>query len=386
MSLSPEQIRERREGMTATDIAAIVGVHPHRSKLDVFLDKMGEGVPFDGNIRTRWGDILEAPIRADYEDRHDVRVEVHGTMRHPKHSWWMFTPDGLVFPRNARHPERGLEIKVHGRDAVFFGQLEYGEPGTDEVPAHELVQCMWGIGGSGLDRWDLVPFLDGAPVEYTIERDPELLAILEDAARRFMVDHVEKKTAPPPDGSDAWDGWLKRKWKENTADLISIDDAPLMLALVDELRAARAAGAEAELLESQTAQKLKLIIGDKAGLCWHDPTQKKLQKITWKRSKDGQRENWQTTACSMASDAALALSSNADVLASLQEVIRDSGRFGTDQLEAFNLALSTLLSIATRKPSTVIVPGTRPFNVPRGWKSAAKSDDHDNTATQGENQ
>ncbi len=382
MSLSPEQHAQRLGGITATDIAAIVGVHPHRSPLDVFLEKTGQAEPFVENVRSRWGEKLEPMIREDYEERHGVRVEVHGTLEHGAGKpWWMYTADGFVFPRGSRVAERGLEIKVHGRDAVYFGGLEYGAPGTDEVPPHELVQCSWGMGGSGLGIWDLVAFLDGAPIEYVIDRDEDLIEILADAGERFLVDHIRTGVAPAPDGSKAWDGWLRRRWKENTLELISIDDQPEMLALIEQLRSARAAEAAAEALKETTTQKLKNAIGDKAGLSWKDPSKPKPQKVTWKRSADGTREAWKTTAQAMAVDAGLAISSHADVLAELLHDLRNGAttasatEFNAEAVTALELAFGTLRSIATRGPTLVTQPGSRPFNVPRWWKSATPKDD-----------
>lgn len=374
MSLSPEQISQRLQGMAATDIAAIVGCHPYRGPLDVYLEKRGEAPPYVGNTRSRWGDILEAPIRNDYEDRHNVRVEVHGTLVHPKHPWWMATPDGLVYRHGASMPDRGLEIKVHGRDAVFFGGLEYGAPGSDEVPPHELIQCEWGMGCTGLDRWDLIAFLDGAPAEYIIDRDDDLIGMLAERGEKFLVDHIQKGEPPAPDGSKAWENWLKARWKKNNDDFIQADDEPEILQLIYELRDARASEADAEALVGRLTQALKNRIGENSGYIWREPGRKTPSKVSWRRSKDGEKDDWRSSFEQIRGDAAL-LASALTGVPQMCESLRGDGLGDTADLLA--KLYETLEGFAKAKPARKTVPGARPFNVPRHWKTATPKKEND---------
>ncbi len=354
MSLSPSQLAQRLEGITATDVAAIAGVHPYRSPLDCWMEKIGEAQPFEGNDRSRWGDLLEGPIREDYEERHGVRVEVPGTLTHPDHPTHMATPDGIVYAIGSTRAHRGLEIKVHGRDAVRYGGLEYGPPGTDEVPAHELVQCAWNMHVSGLDRWDLVAFLDGAPVEYAIDRDDDLIGVLVEQADRFLVDYVRANTPPPPDGSTAWDEWLKRRWSSNGAELLAIDGDEPTLELVARLRDARGAAADLEIDTDRIVQTLKAMIGERAGLTWREPGQKSPAKLTWKRSKDGSTDDHKATIAAMRSRATIALS----------EAISD---MTPEQMLASTR--DALTAIAAMAPIRKTTTGARPFVCPRFWKT-----------------
>src|SRR5690349_2159244 len=128
MGLSPGQRDRRLAGITATDVAAIVGVHPYRSVIDVWREKRGEAPPAPETERTRWGEALEPLIRADYEARHGARVEVPGTLEHPDAPWMLATPDGVRYPASGTEPLNGLEIKCH---TIRLAHL-YGAPGTDE--------------------------------------------------------------------------------------------------------------------------------------------------------------------------------------------------------------------------------------------------------------
>ena len=367
MSLTPDQLAVRREGITATDVPAIVGCNSYRGPLDVFLEKTGQAPPFEESVRSQWGHLLEPLIRDWYAERHGLRVDEPGTMRHERFPWRIATPDGLAAPSGATRYANGLEIKVHGRDAVFFGGLEYGAPGSDEVPPHELVQCMWNMEVTGLDRWDLVAFLDGAPVEYTIFRDDELIAMLVEKAERFLVDHVRTGTPPPPDGSEAWGRYLTRRWPKNRVDLVAIDSDPRLLDLVGELRRARAQLKQWETIRDRITQEIKLEIGDRAGLTWTEPGAKKTSAVTWKFSADSLRTDWRRSFDLARSDAALLASAKRAEVAAIAEDLRrsDAAALADLMLELHG----ALKNIAAMPPLTTPTPGPRPFLVPRTWQS-----------------
>lgn len=375
MSLSSEQLAIRRAGITATDIGALAGVHPYRKPVDVWLDKTGNAAPFDGNARSRWGEILEEPIRTDYENRHNVAVQIPGTLT--RDGWMLATPDGIVFPVGAREPDRGMEMKVHSRDAVYFGGLEYGVPGTDEVPAHELCQCAWGMAVTGLPRWDLIVFLDGAPVEYTIERDDELIGMLTDTALKFRRDHIGTGVPPEPDGSSSYARWQKRKWgkAELSEEPIVLDlDHPLRDTII-QLREARARIAEFETIADRHAQTIKEVMGTKTIITWQDE-RNKPSKITWKRNRSGSETDWEAVARECRSSAAFVLQVHDK---ELDRALILAQEFGGDEacqelataINNVKAALGAIASDSIAKDHTKITDGNRPFNVPRHW---AKSD------------
>lgn len=398
MSLSPEQLAIREGRISATHAAMVSGCHPYRGPLDVYLEQIGEAEPWVENKRSKWGDKLEPLIRDDYEEAFGVSVEVRGTIVHPN-GWACATPDGLVYPKGARLPERGLEIKVHGRDAVIYGNLVYGDEGTDEVPLHELVQSVWGINCTGLDRWDLVPFLDGAPLNFTIERDDELIAMVSEKAERLLVNNIRKHVPPEPDGSIAWDKWLKRRWEKNSEDLIDIDHIPDLLLLVADLRKHRDAQADLEIATDAITQKIKNAIGDKAGLIWTDRTHPKAakmrkppqSKVTWKHSASSEQSDWKATVAKMKEDVALVSSALKPEIMGALDVLHSIGEqtIGADVhtaqasqifavLEQCSIALEAVATFTTVMKT---VSGGRPFNVPRWWKASKPDDNRSNTDT-----
>jgi putative phage-type endonuclease len=351
MSLSPAQLAQRLEGATATDVAAILDLHPYRTKIDVYGDKLGIAPPFAGNERTKWGNILEIPIREDYAERRGVRVEVPGTLTHPTVPWAMATPDGICYRPSQAYPDNGLEIKTHS----FRAADQYGDPGTDEVPQHELIQCMWNMFVSGLDVWDLVAFVDGQPADYRIKRDDELIGLMREEAEKFLVDHVRKKVPPGADGSKSYNRYLSTRYPHKQADLVSLDDKPEAMMLVRSLRAELDQLAQTKTSVEIIKQNLKAVIGEHSGLEWTDLTRpKKKDRIYFRTSKDGTKTDWEAAWRSLVIEAQLALSVDPN---------DDSDSQGD-----FHEALTNIADEArSRALYTETVSGTRRFNVPKWW-------------------
>lgn len=384
MTLTPEQLEIRKQGITATDIAAIVGAHPWRTPLDVWLEKTGRRESFEGNERTKWGNLLEPVIRDDYAERHGCRVEVPSTLTDPHLPWRKATPDGLVYPGNGLTAERGLEIKVHGRDAMLSQALHYGDPGTDEVPNHELIQCMWNIAVTGLARWDLVAF-DGIPVEYIIERDDELIGILSERGERFLVDHVRADRAPDPDGTKAYETWIAGQYKarNDKEPLLDVTNLADVRQDIERLRMVRAELATLAKSEATLEQRLKLVIGDNAGIEWPSPRGKGKDHITYKQARDGVRVSYEGPFSTARNTAALAADGTRDavtraltVLDKFADATFENSRATMRAPELRDLIATmhtTLAEIAKLAPETTPAPGSRRFCVPRWWGGAGNS-------------
>jgi len=380
MGLSQAQLAQRLTGITATDVAAIVGVNPHRSRIDVWREKRGEAPPWVDTERSKWGELLEPVVREDYAARHELRVEVPGTLAHPDRAWMMSTPDGICYRRATPAPERGMEIKCH---TWRVGHL-YGRPGTDEIPLWELCQCAWNLGVTGLPRWDLVAFIDGQPTDYIIDRDDDLIAGLVSQCERFLVDNVRGGAYPDPDGTEQFTTWLKGRWDENNGKLIDIADDTDTLALIER---ARQITLESEQLDDEITkieQTIKLRIADSDGLTWRD-ARKRVQKLTWKRNKSSVRIAVGQMATDMRNEARLTLSALAQDIdrarvcldrvgpSPIGENARAAitGREISEMIHKMACSLRTIIE-ATESKYTTTVPGARPFNWPTTWRKNSK--------------
>lgn len=365
MSLTPDQLMQRRIGVSASEVAAIVGKHPDRSIIDVWREKRGDAPSFSGNSRTKWGTLLEPVIRADYEERTGLRVEIPGTLSHPVDEWMLCSPDGVGWRMSS--PERGLEIKCH---TVRLAH-KYGEPGTDDIPVYVLTQAMWCLAVTGLRWWDVVAFIDNQPRDYVIERDEEAIGMLKERCHRFLVDNVRGGAIPEPDGSDSFDTWLTSRHKTNGDVLIDIDDDRELLAMIQRGRSMRSDAATLETELAKLGQALKLRIGDNAGLTWRGDDGKQL-KLTWKRNKPSTVVDYVGIANDARTDARLMLSARGDE-------VRKALAGGLERAEMLLLIEGmniTLEEIAARTDAAYSsqIDGDRPMRWPYAWNATKKQE------------
>ena len=355
--LTEEQLKERRKGVTATDVAKIVGQSPFGGPLDVQMDKMGTAPPFTETDRVKWGNLLEEPIRLDYAERHDVYAEdgdFVGTVTHPTEPWAMATPDSIIYSSSRLRdgsgpPSWGHEIKTH---TSWLSHL-YGEPGTDQVPSWELIQCAWNIWvcsafyGVALDRWDLTVFLDGLPVDYTIMRDEDLEGALVEVCRGFWADHVLGGKPVPPNGGKHYSEILGSRWPSHVEGKI-VEAALSDTVTIKALQEARTAKKAAESEEERLVQEIKLLIGDAESLSWPEIVndREKTQKINWKRSRDTEKTDWKSLA--------MEYRGNLEMLYHRSEGGIEGSIVDLD---------------AAQEKHTTTKPGSRRFTVPRSWSS-----------------
>lgn len=262
MSLTPEQIALRRTRIGASEMGALLGLDPYKSAHDVFLAKV---LPADAADKphTSWGLDLEPAILA-----HHARVKGYelltppGSLVHPA-APLVCTPDGLA--RAA-----GSTIDLQAKNDQGRGQIEWGEPGTDDAPQLYLAQVTIELGvlratGYDVSHGELVVSIRGAPpVAYRVDFDAELFGALSEIAARFVRDHLE--TGKPPDGASPQERseYLRRRFARETAPVL--EPTPELTALVQSvawLRQQKRA-LEADLIAAEN--RLKEAIGDAAGV------------------------------------------------------------------------------------------------------------------------
>lgn len=372
MALTPAQLAERREGITATDVAAIVRLNPYKSVLDVVAEKRG-AAPVDADLgpRGHWGNVLEEPIRKDYSERHAVRVTVPGVLTHPKVKHHKATPDGIVWLRGAQEADRGLEIKTH----TVWLRGGYGAPGTDEVPLHEIVQCSWNMHVTGLPTWDLVAFIDGLPTDYRITRDLDFEGDLVEAVDRFWCNVIGGGAEPEPDGTDRYAEHLANKFKyRDGSGFVEADKETL--AAIAELKAVRLTLDTAENDKKRLEQVIKAVIGEREGIEFPALGPRgETEQITYRKSKDGTAVDAGAVLGDVASAVALARSGG---LAELIEMVRSWPAASTLTGNGTKMTAKQILDILTvlggidlaalaRQHSKPRI-GPRVFNCPRTWK------------------
>lgn len=274
-SLTPEQQALRKQGVGASEVAAVLGLDPRRTALDVYLEKVGLAEPFEGNQFTYWGTKLEPVIAAEYAQRHpDYDILPSPTVIGPE-PWMLATPDRRVVISDNPAGDRGLECKQRGQ----YDTDAWGDSGTDEVPNTVAVQCHWGMVCTGMKAWDVAVLLGGNDYrEFTLHYDEAIAQELVRRVREFWHQFVLAKVHPPFTGAESDHRFLFRTYPTHTGEMVSATPAVGALAL--ELQHVRAEIDAGEQEKSRLEASLKEFIADRLGV------EGPFGKITWKHMNE----------------------------------------------------------------------------------------------------
>lgn len=181
---------EARAGLciTATEIAAVIGLSPWQSRFSLWHKKAGlPSPPFEPNPAMEWGIRLEDAIASKYADEHpELTITTTGTWRHRDREWQRATPDRIA-------DDRLLEVKTS----------PMGDGWDDGVPVYYQCQIQWQMDVLGYQRTDVAVLVSGHDYrEYTVEYDPADAALMREHAADFL-DSVHRGERPDIDGHSA---------------------------------------------------------------------------------------------------------------------------------------------------------------------------------------
>lgn len=270
--LTQEQLARRHEFIGASEVAAIIGLDPFRTALDVYAQKVGLVPATPTNKYMRWGNRLEAVVADAYaEETGRAIVADQETRLHPVHAFIAATPDYRA------EGNRLLEIKTGDSRTAE----RWGEPGTDEVPEHVACQVVQQMAVCDVDFCDVAVLLGGNDFRvYTIQRDREIEAALIERVVTFWQQHILTKCPPDVDDGEARQRFVARLFPRSVNELIrtaTSDEADVIQALA----AAKATLANVENDVAMLESELKSYIGEAAGLGSPFGT------VTWKSTKSG---------------------------------------------------------------------------------------------------
>lgn len=168
--------------MSASKIAAVVGLSPWESKFSLY-HRMAGLVPREetSDVMQR-GHYLEPAVAAWFADQHpDLTVATTGSFVHRDRHWQAATPDRL-----AVHDDGTVDVVECKSTADATG---WGDPDTDDIPIYYRCQVMWQLDTLGLNRCHVAVILPNLTFAgYTVDYDPAEAQILRDAAEAFLAD------------------------------------------------------------------------------------------------------------------------------------------------------------------------------------------------------
>ncbi len=282
--LTAEQLAVRKTGIAASDVAAILGLSRFRTRLDVFNDKVNPAPATDAlanNPYIEWGNRLEPVIRDKFVAAHPEigPWQPPATFRNKAKPWMIATPDGVA---GAKAPEGAgpvvLEIKTCSSHRKKDWEL-------GEVPDEYRMQIHWQMMVTGAPVGMFAVLIGGNEyLEAEVERDQDVEALIAEEAERFWVDHVLAKVPPQPETPEERVAACKALAHKSES---LLEPTPEDIALAMEFLKVRAAREEASARMDDLASKLKLRIGENAGLAG---------VATWKADKAKKEVCWEAVA------------------------------------------------------------------------------------------
>lgn len=208
---SAEWHEARRKGVTASEIAVLLGISPFDSAFNLYWKKIGT-LPDDyDSDRLSLGRHLEPWVADRFAELHPefILQQRPGLYASVERLWQMATPDGLI--------QDAASSGIVERDGVFdvehlavwegktSGTYDgWGDDGTDEIPAYIRAQVLWQMDVMGV-RSAFVSCLFLATQKtrhYEIAYDPADVELMRARALAFLI-ALKAEEPPPIDSHDA---------------------------------------------------------------------------------------------------------------------------------------------------------------------------------------
>lgn len=174
----------RRQGIGGSEAAAVLGICPYRSPLQLYLAKTGEDIEQRETWAMKLGTAAEPILSAEYRRRYATKLHEQVFLRHEEHPWMFATLDGVT-------PDGTV---VEFKTAGWRQAREWGEEDSDEVPLPYLVQVQHQIAVAGLDTAHVFASIDREePKRFIVHRNDELISILVKREQAFWQ-HVCNRT------------------------------------------------------------------------------------------------------------------------------------------------------------------------------------------------
>jgi len=263
----------RRAGITASEIAVVLGISPYGSPFSLYWQKANDWRD-DGNVYTSAGRHLEDAI-ADWwiaDSGTDAACELvchsAGLYAHPERTWQLATPDRLLcdgqmhdnpFPDDPfylyDHPLQNVAALLECK-WVAYSWDGWGEPGTDDIPVYYRAQALWQLDTLGVDEVHFAVLGPGGFRAYgPIRRDEKDLRVMRAAGKAFH-DRLQSGDAPDIDSHTATLSTLKRLHPS-----LGDGDVEVPVELAETYRRARALKKRAEEAVDRCEAHIRVALG-----------------------------------------------------------------------------------------------------------------------------
>jgi putative phage-type endonuclease len=191
--------QDRSAWIGGSDIAAVCGISPFRSALDVWLEKTGKPIDEERTAaeeeRLYFGKIIEPVILQALQERHGYHI-VNRNQRyiHNKHDWMRAEIDAETLSGAFADI-----VNVECKNVNAFARKGWGEEGTDEAPDYYVAQAMWGQEITDRSMTIAAAFFGGSSLKlFPIKRDNDVVDWLMTEGEKFWTRNVQGDIPPDP--------------------------------------------------------------------------------------------------------------------------------------------------------------------------------------------
>lgn len=282
--LTEAQKAERRQGIGGSDAAAVLGLSPWTTPVQVWLDKTGRSTPKPETPQMKYGSYFEDYVADLYVEETGREVRRYNKMIHK--GCLLGNLDRLVVPEGGKIASHMGEIRT---DTLLECKTA-GREWNGEVPIQYLAQVNHYLGlDESLRHADVaVLFRTSLKFEiFRVERDDEVIKAMQERLTAWWDKYVVGDEMPPPANEED----CRLLWaRSNPGKTVAATDE-----IADKLlRYANAKATEKAAKEIAEAVKgdICAFMGDGEVLVGADG--KPL--LTWKSAKDSTNTDWKAVA------------------------------------------------------------------------------------------
>lgn len=276
-------LKERRSGIGGSDVAAILGLSPWRSAVQVWMDKTGRAQPQPETEAMRIGTELEDFVARRYSSETGRQVQRYNKMIHKGCLLGNF--DRLVVPAGEKVASHMGEIRTDTLLECKTASHEW----TDGVPVYYLTQVQHYMGlDPKLEHADVACLFLGSKKHFEIfavARDQEVIAAMQEQLAQWWKKYVEGDEMPPP----ASEADCRLLWARSNPGKTAFASPEAIAALKEyaqakaDERAAKERATEAlkPIYESLADAEILTDASGKPLCSWKSP--KPTQKVDWER-------------------------------------------------------------------------------------------------------
>lgn len=249
----------RRAGVTASEVAVVMGLSPYDSPFNLYWSKTNDW-RWGGNEYTGVGSHLEDAIADWWLIEHGAPMDLTtmhaGLYAHPDRPWQLATPDRIVID------VWGTDVALLECKWVAQSWDGWGEEGTDDIPVYYRCQGLWQADTLGVDEVHFAVLGPTGFRAYLVRRDErgEADLVLMRAAALDFVRRIRESDPPPLDSHSATVGALKRLYPS-----VGTGEVEVSAELAVKYRVARAAKKVAEERIAECEAEIRYLLEEDCG-------------------------------------------------------------------------------------------------------------------------